>query len=109
VDLRRVNKAFPDKKIKFENLSLLRFTNNQVAWGGKVDMSDAYHHLALHPSLRKFFQFQIDGEYFICIGIPFGWKLAPWIFTKFTRPVGSIFRFPLRAQELGFPGLIGQP
>jgi hypothetical protein len=42
------------------------------------------------------------------VGIPFGWKLAPWVFTKFTRPIGAALRFPVRAQELGFPGLLGQ-
>ena len=71
VDLRRVNEAFEERKVKFENLSLLRFTSSKVAWGGKVDMINAYHHLALHPSSRGFFQLAVDGKYFKCIGIPF--------------------------------------
>ena len=52
MDLRYVNLFFEDKRIKFENLSMLRFAYLDLQWGGKVDLSDAYHHLALHPDIR---------------------------------------------------------
>jgi hypothetical protein len=55
LDLRHINSFFEGKKIKFENLSLLRFAKTSLQWGGKVDLSDAYHHLTLHKNLRKYF------------------------------------------------------
>ncbi len=51
IDLRNINEHFPDKKIKFENLSMLRFAHTELKWAGKIDLSDAYHHLALHPDI----------------------------------------------------------
>ena len=51
VDLRTVNEHFEAHKIKFENLGLLRFASPDVRVGAKVDLSDAYHHLALDTSL----------------------------------------------------------
>jgi hypothetical protein len=94
VDLREINKHFAPLKIKFENLSLLRFASNKVKFGGKVDLSDAYHHLALHKDLRRYFTFKIDGEFFRCVAVPFGWCLAPYAYTKFTRPIVTALRTP---------------
>ena len=51
VDLRFVNSFFPVRKIKFENLSMLKYAHKALHWGAKIDLSDAYHHLALHPDL----------------------------------------------------------
>ena len=107
VDLRTVNEHFAEHKVKFENLAMLRFAHTDLTYGAKVDLSDAYHHIALHPSIRKFFQFQIDGEFFECVAIPFGWSLAPYVFTKFTRPILTAMRYPHLAQEGQFVGTIG--
>lgn len=106
IDLRQVNSCFPDFKIKFEDLSMLRFVPPHMTCAGKADLADAYHHLALHPSLRHFFQFQIEGEFFECIAIPFGWNLAPYTFTKFTRPVITALRNPAAASEGTYQGTL---
>ena len=55
IDLRFVNEHFEPRKIKFENLSLLKFAHKDLNWGAKMDLSDAYHHLCLHPSIRPYF------------------------------------------------------
>ena len=94
IDLRFVNNHFPDNKIEFEDLSLLRFVPPTMKVGAKIDLSDAYHHLELHPSLQEYFQFTIDGIFYQCLAIPFGWNLAPYAFTKFTRPVITVLRNP---------------
>ena len=108
VDLRFVNTFFETQKIKFENLSLLKFANRKLQFGAKIDLSDAYHHLRLHDTLQPFFQFQIDGEFFQCVAIPFGWALAPFVFTKFTRPVITAIRYPRITQEHGYQGALGR-
>ncbi len=55
VDLQMVNSHFVVQKVKFESLGMLHFANKGLAWGGKVDLSDAYHHIALHPDIQKYF------------------------------------------------------
>ena len=57
MDLRFVNKFFEDKKIKFENLGMLKYAKKGLAWGAKIDLSDAYHHLHLHQDIQEYFQF----------------------------------------------------
>lgn len=50
------------------------------------DISKGYHHFRLHPSIRNLFLFRVDGRYFRCIALPFGWKLSPYYFIKIIRP-----------------------
>lgn len=77
-----------------------------VAWAIKADVSDAYHHLRLSDKIGKYFQFEVDGETFQCIGLPFGWSCAPGAFTKFLRPVIAALRSPALTNELaGFQWL----
>ena len=102
IDLRFINEHFEPLKIKFENLSLLKFANKDLEWGAKMDLSDAYHHLCLHPSLRPYFQFSVAGEFFEVIAVPFGWNLAPYVFTKFTRPVLTALRYPEVTRQAGY-------
>lgn len=92
IDLRHINSFFAPPTVKFETLAFLRFASVHVTWGVTVDISDAYHHLALHPSIAPFFQFTIDNELFQCVGLPFGWNCAPTAFTKFVRPVLAAMR-----------------
>lgn len=64
MDLKHLNKFFNLHKIKFENLGMLRFAQPGLRFGAKVDLSDAYHHIRLHPHLSPFFQFTIGGEFY---------------------------------------------
>lgn len=81
-------------KIKYETLSILRFAPPALNVGVSFDISDAYHHLELHPTIQQFFTFQV-GEYtYRCRGLPFGWSLSPYVFTKFMRPVIAALRSP---------------
>jgi hypothetical protein len=50
-----------------------------------IDVSDAYHHLALNDEIKSYFQFKIDGKFYMCVGLPFGWSPAPGVFTKFIK------------------------
>lgn len=62
--------------------------------GFSLDLSDGYFHFRLHPLLRKYFTFNVMGEWFECIGLPFGFNWAPTLFTKVLRPVIAVIRNP---------------
>ena len=49
----------------------------------------------------------MQGEFYECIAIPFGWNLAPYTFTKFTRPVITALRAPSATIDLGYVGKLG--
>jgi hypothetical protein len=46
-----------------------------------ADISDAYHHIPVHPSFSPFLCFRFDGECYEYVGMPFGVNLAPHTFT----------------------------
>lgn len=56
------------------------------------DIEKGYHHIRLHPSICNWFIFRIDGRYFRCIALPFGWKLSPYYFVKIKGPFVEIIR-----------------
>ena len=73
-----------------------------------MDLSVAYHHIRLHPSLVQYFQFTLLGKFYKCIAVPFGWCLAPYAYTKVMRPVVTAMRNPSLPHELGYKGRLGQ-
>ena len=85
LDLKFLNKFFTFPKVKFENLTVLKNAPVDSQYATSIDISDAYHHLRVADSIKVYFQFKIDDEYFMAIGLPFGWAPAPGVFTKFIR------------------------
>lgn len=53
-DFKFINKFFEFDKVKFEGLPNLSNAPHNVDWGFSIDISDAYHHLEVHPTLQKF-------------------------------------------------------
>jgi hypothetical protein len=52
-----------------------------------IDLSDAFLHILVHESSRKYLQFEWDGHLFQFKVLPFGLSLSPLVFTKVLRPV----------------------
>ncbi len=98
VDLRPINVHFPVLSTAYETLTWLRHVPRAVCLGASLDLRDGYHHVRLHPELRKYFTFNVNGMFYECIALPFGWSLAPAIFTKLMRPVLAIIRAPTLVQ-----------
>lgn len=89
IDCRHQNQpAFmADRPFKYESLldlaSQLRPDDQLMGW----DIKDAYHHVPLREGDKPFFAFQCLGRVFQCNTMPFGLKVAPYIWTKVCRPV----------------------
>lgn len=83
---------------------MLRYAQRGLRFGAKIDLSDAYHHIRLHPDLIPFFQFTLLGKFYRCIAVPFGWCLAPYAYTKFMRPVITAMRDPETPFLRGYRG-----
>lgn len=43
--------------------------------------------------------FKIDGVFYECVGLPFGWNGSPAAFTKFLRPVLAAVRSPSKIKQ----------
>ena len=52
-----------------------------------IDLQDAFLHILIHPSSRKYLQFHWKGKQFQFRVLPFGLSLAPYVFTKILKPI----------------------
>jgi hypothetical protein len=52
-----------------------------------IDLSDAFLHILVHESSRKYLQFEWDRHLFQFKILSFGLSLSPLVFTKVLRPV----------------------
>lgn len=87
VDLSYINTWLEDRPFKYETLaafvSRLQPGDHMVSW----DISDAFHHVPLHPDESRHLAFTVGGFLYFPLSMPFGLKLAPWVLTKVLRPV----------------------
>jgi hypothetical protein len=82
LDLRLLNRSV--SKLKFKMLTV-----NQVVsqirsedWFVTIDLKDAYFHVSILPSHRKFLRFAFGGKAYQYRVLPFGLALSPRTFTK---------------------------
>jgi len=52
-----------------------------------VDLKDAFLHVLIRHSSRKYLQFQWKGRHYQFRVLPFGLSLAPFVFTKVLKPI----------------------
>ena len=65
-----------------ETARALRRSVNQGDYAVSIDLSDAYLHVPMHRSTRRYLRFAIDGQVFTFRALPFGISIAPWVFTR---------------------------
>ena len=68
--------------------SLLRLGD----WAATIDLKDAYFHLPIHHRFRRFLRFGWRGKIYEYLVLPFGLCVAPFIFTKLTKPIAAFLR-----------------
>ncbi|XP_069114520.1 uncharacterized protein [Argopecten irradians] len=56
-------------------------------WATSVDLKDAYFHIPIKKSARKFLRFTCNGKVFQFRAMPFGLTTAPLVFTKLLQVV----------------------
>ena len=65
-----------------------------------IDLKDAYFSVPIFQPHRKYLRFLWNFKRFEFTCLPFGYSLAPRVFTKIFKPVMAYFRF------LGFKALM---
>jgi hypothetical protein len=61
----------------------------------KIDIQDAYLHVPIHPSERKYLGFRWANSYYQFVVLPFDVSSAPCLFTDLLSPILT------KARELG--------
>jgi hypothetical protein len=92
VDCRLINGFLPDIAFKLEGLSVVPQIVRPGDWMFSTDLADAYYHIPIHPTSRKFLCIRWRGKVYRYTVLPFGLSIAPWVFTKVVRPVITFCR-----------------
>ena len=54
-----------------------------------LDLKDAYFSVPIHPLDRKLLRFFWKSQRFEFTYFPFGYSLAPWVFSKILKPFAA--------------------
>jgi hypothetical protein len=85
LNLKKLNAAHLDTPyFQMETVEDVRHTLRPGDWATSIDLRDAYFHIPLHPSTRKYMRFWWKGRLFQFLVLPFGLSPAPKVFTSFT-------------------------
>jgi ribonuclease HI len=87
IDYTTQNEVLGSRKFRMDTLADLapQLKPGDVLF--KADVQDAYYHLRLRRCDRDKLLFRIAGRFFRPLALNCGLSAAPWLFTKFLRPV----------------------
>ena len=92
LDLSSLNTFLVYKHFKMETASSIREAIRPEDWAISLDLRDAYFHILIHETDRKFLRFSWKGEVYQFRALPFGLAPAPWLFTRVTKELCLVAR-----------------
>lgn len=90
-DLRRLNLYLNPRKFRLINQSNVPKFLQKGDWMGKLDISQAYFHVPIKPSHRRYLAFHYKKLYQMTC-LPFGLSSAPLAFSRVTNWVANLLR-----------------
>ena len=102
LDVSPLNKFLVYKHFQMETVEKIRKCVSTDMFATSIDLTDAYHHIPIHPNFHNFLSFQVADRKFKYIALPFGLSPAPQIFTEVMTPLkiyakenfgGNIFQY----------------
>lgn len=92
LNLKKLNSYVKVKKFKMEDLRTAQKLMMPDCYMCTIDIKDAYFHMPLNKTQRKYFRFLWNGKKYEFMCYPFGLSTAPRTFTKLMKPVISFLR-----------------
>ena len=86
-NLKPLNLHIQTKQFKMHTITSVRSALNQGNWAVSIDLKDAYFHVAVHQSARKYLRFVAGGMVYQYKSMPFGLCTAPQLFTALVKPL----------------------
>jgi hypothetical protein len=81
-DLRRSNKAGKKRLFQMQSVAQVRSLwyreGKKLIRGAKIDIKDAFRHLAIREKDRNWFGFVWKNKVYRMIALPFGWTMSPF-------------------------------
>ena len=92
INLRQLNLFVTYEHFKQETFSVVLDMIQPSDFFTKLDLSDAYFSLPIHPSFQKYLKFRWQGQLYKFVCLPFGFSSAPRVYTKVLKPIYRWFR-----------------
>ena len=92
INLKPLNIYIKPEKFKMENLPTILKAPIKGSWAASIDLKDAYLHVPIHPSDRKWLRFMINKQAYTFKCLPFGLSTAPRVFTRVVQEAGAFLR-----------------
>lgn len=92
IDLSALNKFIRAPRFRMETARALRASIQPQDFAVSLDMMDAYLHVPVHMSARRYLRFGFEGKVYQFRSLPFGLNLSPWIFTRLVDAVMALYR-----------------
>lgn len=85
LNCKNINRFIPLRYFRLENWPQVFPFLERGMWGGKIDLSNAYFHLPLHPSLAKFMNVRVGEKTYRFTAAPFGLNILPFTWQDLMR------------------------
>ncbi|WP_461509455.1 reverse transcriptase domain-containing protein [Rhodopirellula baltica] len=94
IDLRPLNRQIEPHPVQYEDLRSLSTHLRPKDYLIKWDLRDAFFHLGIHPEDQHFYEFEMEGEFFRCTSLPFGYRGSPLLFCDLVHQFVRFLRNP---------------
>jgi ribonuclease HI len=85
LDCRLLNMHLRDKTFKMEGVEAARTLVRAGDWATSLDFRSAFNHVPVNRDLQPYLCFDFDRATYAYVGMPFGVKHAPRVFTRLMR------------------------
>jgi hypothetical protein len=93
IDVSRLNKFVECPHFKMETVHTICQAMRPGDWSFAIDLSDAYLHVPIHPSFRKYLRVALSPSRVYAFHVlPFGLNTAPLVFTRIATTVAAALR-----------------
>ena len=87
IDLSFLNRLLITPTFKMERVLEIASCIVDPMWGCTVDLKDAFYHVPMEWAFHNFLAFVVDGQFYVFQMLPFGLSVAPWAFSRVTKPI----------------------
>jgi hypothetical protein len=92
LNLKPLNKCIKPARFRMETLVSVLRCPIKNKWAASLDLKDAYLHVPILPADQRWLRFQVQGQTFEFVCLPFGLSTAPRVFTLMVRAVVAYLR-----------------
>ena len=89
IDLKNLNAHIHAPHFRMFTTSSVLSSVRKGDYAFKIDLQDAYFHVPIHPSSRKYLRFAFENKVYQFQVLPFGLNTAPQVFTRLGHTVTS--------------------